>query len=83
VNDTFQNFDLQSGAEKGLSELSDSFTAVNFADASNIRADVKSFRRANEVFFIPRKGEGEWLIESRFLNLRASSTILGKATELM
>ena len=72
VKDTFESFDLQSGAERGLSDLSDSFSAVGFEDASNIRANVKSFRRANEVFFIPRRDEGERLIDSRFINLRAS-----------
>jgi hypothetical protein len=54
----------QSNAENSLSDVSTVFAAVNFEDSSNVRLQVQSFRRANEVFFIPEEEEVLQMIQS-------------------
>lgn len=64
-----QNF--QTNAESSLSELSKTFTAINFDESSSVRANVRTFRRNNEVFFIPEKDEGMMMMQSK-LTLRGA-----------
>lgn len=64
--DTFPDPMLQSNAEESLTELSDTFAAIDFQDAADVRRNVRNFRRIREIFFIPGKEEGLQLIERQF-----------------
>jgi hypothetical protein len=70
LKDKFGDRNLQKSAEGSLSELSMTFAAINFEDASNIRTNVRNFRRSSEIFFIPEKEEGLRMIQSKTLSLR-------------
>ena len=55
---------FHTNAESSLFELSSTFAAVNFDGSSNVRTNMRNFRRNNEVFFIPEKEEGMMMIQS-------------------
>lgn len=59
---------FQKSAENSLSDLSNSFAAVNFDDGSTVQTSVRSFRRNNEVFFIPGREEGMRMMQSKTVN---------------
>ncbi|CZR64472.1 uncharacterized protein PAC_14370 [Phialocephala subalpina] len=54
---------LHMNATDSLADLSSTFAAVGFHDPSEARKKVRSFKRANEPFFIPEKEEGIHLIK--------------------
>ena len=67
IGDLSEKFGEQSfhkNVANSLSELSETFAAVNFEDPSNVKRNVRDFRRNNELLFIPEKDEGLQLIQS-------------------
>jgi hypothetical protein len=67
LRNKFLDQGFQTSAENSLSELSNTFAAVHFEDVSNVRMNVRMFRRSNEAFFIPGKEEGLEMIQSKSL----------------
>jgi hypothetical protein len=64
---------FETNAERSLSDLTKTFAAVNFDASSNVRENVRSFRRKNEVFFIPEKEEGMKMMQSKPLLVLVTS----------
>jgi hypothetical protein len=61
----FHDQRLQFHAESSLSELANTFSAINFEESSDVRKNVRDFRPNNDVFFIPEIEEGSRLIQSK------------------
>ncbi|KAE8445521.1 hypothetical protein EG329_013284 [Mollisiaceae sp. DMI_Dod_QoI] len=60
MND-FRDAQLHRNAEDSLADLSSTFASVGFQDANEVRKNVQSLKRSNEIFFIPEKEEGLYL----------------------
>lgn len=54
---------IQKKAEASLADLSSTFAALGLRDGIEIRRNVQKQRRQSEVFFIPEKAEGEYMMK--------------------